>query len=137
MENATLNGQPIEAGSRHWTLQHQLSVATLLLGSWFAVSLALMPDFEIRTIVDWLSGTVPFLALVLLVVSLFWHAKLGLQVLVEDYVHDAGSKFAAMVVVNFAVIAGLAAALTFLLRITAYTIAVEMVSQQASMSGMQ
>jgi succinate dehydrogenase / fumarate reductase membrane anchor subunit len=137
MDNATLNGQPIEPGSRHWTLQHQLSVATLLLGTWFAVSLALMPDFEIRTIVDWLSGTVPFLALVLLLLSLFWHTRLGLQVLVEDYVHDAGYKFATMLVVNFAVVAGLAAALTFLLRITAYTIAVEMVAQGAAMSGMQ
>jgi succinate dehydrogenase / fumarate reductase membrane anchor subunit len=137
MDNLAPAAPAAESATRHWTLQHHLSVASLLLGTWLAVSFALMPDFDIRTIVDWLAGTVPFLAMVLLLLVLFWHARLGLQVLVEDYVHDAGYKFAAMVVVNFACAGGLVAGVLLLLRIMAYTIAVEMVAQGAAMSGMQ
>ena len=40
--------------------------------------------------------------MLLLIVSTFWHLKLGLQVVVEDYVHDEGSKFFWIVLVNFA-----------------------------------
>ena len=41
-----------------------------------------------------------------MVFSLFWHARLGLQVLIEDYIHDAGSKFAAISALNLATIGG-------------------------------
>jgi len=38
--------------------------------------------------------------MILLIISLFWHAKLGLQVLTEDYVHDAGTKFGVLSLLN-------------------------------------
>ena len=46
--------------------------------------------------------------MILLIVSLFWHARLGLQVLIEDYIHDSGSKFALLTALNLAVIGGAA-----------------------------
>ena len=45
-------------------------------------------------------------AMALLIVSVFWHARLGLQVLIEDYLHDAGTKFGVLSALNLATIGG-------------------------------
>ena len=45
-------------------------------------------------------------AMILLIISTFWHARLGLQVLIEDYIHQGGSRFALTALLNLAVIAG-------------------------------
>ncbi len=44
--------------------------------------------------------------MILLVISLFWHARLGVQVVIEDYIHDSGSKFALIAALNLAIIGG-------------------------------
>jgi len=53
-------------------------------------------------------------------VSIFWHVRLGLQVLIEDYVHDDGNKFAALTLLNFYVI-GAAAFGIFMVAKHAFT----------------
>ena len=45
-------------------------------------------------------------ALILLIVSTFWHARLGLQVLIEDYIHQGGSRFALIALLNLVAVAG-------------------------------
>ena len=44
--------------------------------------------------------------MMLLIVSTFWHLQLGLQVVIEDYVHDEGDASFAIVLLNFFAIAG-------------------------------
>lgn len=119
-------------GEHHWVVQRMTAVVNLFLGSWFAVSLALLPDYSFATITGWMAGTIPSIALVLMAGSFFWHARLGLQVLIEDYVHDAGYKFAAMTLVNFAAAAGAVAAVLFIVRIVVVTATGEAI--QASMA---
>ena len=46
--------------------------------------------------------------MILLLVSTFWHARLGMQVMVEDYVHEHANKFACIVALNLAAFAGAA-----------------------------
>ena len=65
----------------------------------------------------WASQTLPATALALLIVSVFWHARLGLQVLVEDYVHDAGTKFGTLALLNLATIGGGAFGLVSIARL--------------------
>ena len=55
--------------------------------------------------------------MILLIICVFWHAHHGLQVLIEDYVHTAGNKFAALALVNLAAIGGAAAGIFFVVRI--------------------
>ncbi|MEY3940975.1 MAG: succinate dehydrogenase, hydrophobic rane anchor protein [Pseudomonadota bacterium] len=52
-------------------------------------------------------GTQPTVAvpMILMIVIIFSHVRLGLQVLIEDYVHDEGLKFGAMALLNFYVVA--------------------------------
>lgn len=93
-------------GAHHWIIQRFTAIGNVVLMIWFIASILMMPDMSYATVTEWLSAPIPAAAMVLLIVSVFWHAKLGLQVLIEDYVHEAGTKFAALALLNLAVIAG-------------------------------
>jgi succinate dehydrogenase / fumarate reductase, membrane anchor subunit len=99
------------SGARHWWLERLTSVATLILFVWFAVSLLRLPDLAHGTIVRWLAAPTVAVPMLLLIVATFWHAKMGLQVVIEDYVHDDGAKLFWIALLNFAVILGGALAL--------------------------
>lgn len=104
-------------GSQHWMVQRFTAIGNLLLVLWLVASLLLLPDFTYGTVMDWISGVVPSTLMALLLISSFWHARLGMQVMIEDYVHEAGNKFACMLLLNFAAIAGMAFGLMFVARI--------------------
>ena len=93
-------------GPHHWLVQRFTAIGNVVLMSWLLISLALLGDYGYASMVKWLSQPIPATAMILLVFSLFWHARLGLQVLIEDYIHDAGSKFAAISALNLATIGG-------------------------------
>lgn len=93
-------------GAHHWLLQRFTAVGNLVLMLWLVTSIVLLPDLGYSTVSGWLAKPVPATAMVLLIVSLFWHARLGLQVLIEDYVHNAGTKFGVLVLLNLATIGG-------------------------------
>ena len=77
-------------------------VATLLLFVWFLVSLWRLPALDQQSVAEWLKDPLAAVPMLLLIVSTFWHLKLGLIVVVEDYVHEAGNRFACVLVINFA-----------------------------------
>jgi succinate dehydrogenase / fumarate reductase membrane anchor subunit len=93
------------SGAHHWWLERLTSVATLLLVVWLLVSLLTLPDFAYGTIIEWLGSPLGAVPMLLLIVSTFWHAKLGLQVVVEDYVDDEGLKLFTITLVNFFIVA--------------------------------
>ncbi len=97
---------PAGEGAHHWLVQRFTAIGNVVLMSWLLVSLVMLGDFGHASVAKWLAQPVSATAMILLVVSLFWHARLGLQVLVEDYVHDAGTKFAALSALNLATIGG-------------------------------
>jgi succinate dehydrogenase / fumarate reductase membrane anchor subunit len=93
-------------GPHHWLVQRFTAIGNVVLMSWLLVSLIMLGDYGHANVVKWLSQPISATAMILLVISLFWHARLGLQVLIEDYIHDAGSKFAAISALNLATIGG-------------------------------
>ena len=93
-------------GAHHWLVQRFTAIGNVVLMSWLLVSLIMLGDYGYGNVVKWLSQPLSATAMILLVFSLFWHARLGLQVLIEDYIHDAGSKFAAISALNLATIGG-------------------------------
>ena len=101
---------PAHDAASHWGLERMLSVATLLLFVWFFVSLWRLPALDQQSVAQWLKDPLAAVPMLFLIVSTFWHLKLGLGVVVDDYVHQAGNRFAWLVVINFAALfaAGLA-----------------------------
>ena len=93
-------------GAHHWIVQRMTAVGNLLLGLWLFASLLLLPSLDHWAVTGWLAQPFVAVPMILLLVSVFSHLRLGLQVLVEDYVHDEGLKFASLMLVNFYAIAG-------------------------------
>ena len=93
-------------GAHHWLVQRFTAVGNLVLALWLVVSFVLLPDMSYATVAKWLAQPIPATAMILLVISTFWHARLGLQVLIEDYIHNSGTKFGVITLLNLAVIGG-------------------------------
>ena len=108
---------PSGEGAHHWWQERTVALATMLLLIWLAVSLLRLPSLDHSTLVDWLSGPLGAVPMLLLVVSTFWHSKLGLQVVVEDYVHTDGPKLAWITLINFLSLFGAALAIFAVLKI--------------------
>jgi succinate dehydrogenase / fumarate reductase, membrane anchor subunit len=104
-------------GARHWWHERLSSVATLILFVWLIVSLLRLPGLDHRTVTEWLSGPLAAVPMLLLIVAAFWHLKLGLQVVIDDYVHDEGNRFFCLLLLNFFAVAGAAFALFAVLKI--------------------
>jgi succinate dehydrogenase / fumarate reductase membrane anchor subunit len=104
-------------GGDHWLTERVTSIALLFLGTWLIASLLLLPARDPRTIVEWLhapSGAIP---MALLVIVGFKHALDGMKVVVDDYVHEEGNRFALNLVLLFLAVGGGALALFALARI--------------------
>ena len=105
------------SGAHHWWLERLTSVSTLLLFVWFVVSLLRLPSLEHSAVTEWLSAPLGAVPMLLLIVSTFWHLKLGLQVVIEAYVHEEGMKFCSITLLTFFTIALGALAFFAVLRI--------------------
>ena len=104
-------------GAHHWLIQRFTAVGNLFLMIWLAASILLLDDLSYVTVIDWISAPIPAVAMGRLIVSTFWHARLGVQVMMEDYVHDHGTKFACLAALNIAVFAGAAFGVLCVLRL--------------------
>ncbi len=105
------------SGAHHWLVQRFSAIGNLVLGLWLIISLITLPDYDFKTVREWISDGIPATAMALLVVSAFWHARLGIQVLIEDYVHEHANKFACMALLNLSVFAGAAFGLFSIVRL--------------------
>lgn len=105
------------SGAHHWLVQRFTAIGNLFSGLWLVFSLLTLPNLEHATVIEWIAKPVPATAMVLLVISSFWHARLGVQVVIEDYVHEHANKFAAITLLNLASFAGAAFGLLCIVRL--------------------
>lgn len=85
------------SGVHHWIVQRITAISNMLLGLWFVASVICMADATYVEIIGWLNAPVNAVLMILFVVSVFYHAMLGLQVVIEDYVHCEAFKIAKLV----------------------------------------
>jgi succinate dehydrogenase / fumarate reductase membrane anchor subunit len=94
-----------KGGSGHWYAQRVTAVALVILGLWFVASLAMLGHGAPHaSVAQWLSSPFSAAMAVLLVVVTGYHALLGLQVVVEDYVGDKGTRVVVLVALKFALV---------------------------------
>ena len=95
-------------GGKHWIDQRVTAIGNLLLTTWLVLSLLVLPNMEHETVAAWLAQPSVAVPMILMLANIFWHVRLGLQVLIEDYVHEDGNKFAVLTLLNFYVISAAA-----------------------------
>jgi succinate dehydrogenase / fumarate reductase membrane anchor subunit len=97
-------------GVHHWWAQRLTAIALIPLVVWFAISLVMMSGADYGAVRAWIGSPLVMVLLILTIAIGLHHGQLGLQVVIEDYVHGDGSKLALIVAVRFiAVLFGLAA----------------------------
>jgi succinate dehydrogenase / fumarate reductase membrane anchor subunit len=90
-----------KSGVAHWFLQRVTAIAMLPLSLWFLSSiLSVMLTPDIFVIARWFSSPINAVLLVLLLGAMFYHAKLGLQVVIEDYIKCPYMKYG-LLLANF------------------------------------
>lgn len=89
-------------GTHHWWMQRLSAIALAPLGVWFVVSAIALVGASHAEAVAWISQPLTAVLLVLFVPVLLYHSMLGLQVVIEDYVHLEWLKFASLIVLKFA-----------------------------------
>jgi succinate dehydrogenase / fumarate reductase, membrane anchor subunit len=99
-----------------WWAERVSAVALLPLTLWFAASIIAHTGSDYATLIAWLRTPLAAILMILLLVALFYHAALGLQVVIEDYVHSA-TKFAAVIAVRLGCCALAIAGVVAILRI--------------------
>ena len=81
------------AGTGHFWLQRVTAVMLIPLSIWFMVKLTLALAGQDRMVVaDWLHEPISALLLTIFMVAMILHARLGIQTIIEDYVHGEGCK---------------------------------------------
>jgi succinate dehydrogenase / fumarate reductase membrane anchor subunit len=112
-----LGAGPSRSGVHHWWVQRLTSLALVPLSVWFVVSILSLPGLDHGTVSTWMGQAWTALLLVLFVLTAAWHSKLGLQVIVEDYVHGAGAKTLLLVLSAFIHVLAAAAAVFAVLKV--------------------
>ena len=104
-------------GSSHWYAQRVTAVALVLLALWFVVSIASLAGATYEQVTGWLRSPLNSALALLLVIVGAWHAVLGLQVVVEDYVADKGARVVVLVAIKFAFVVAAVVGVLAVLRI--------------------
>ena len=96
-------------GTHHWWAQRLSAIALIPLSLWFIYSLVSMTTLDYMAAIGWLQTPMTSILLILFVFALFYHAQLGMQVVIEDYVSNEALKITSIILLKFVMLfAGLA-----------------------------
>ena len=81
-----------KSGTHHWLMQRLTAVGNLVLGLWLLYSIITNMNMTYTEAVLWISEPLNAVFMILFIISSFYHAVLGSQVVIEDYVHNEAFK---------------------------------------------
>lgn len=88
-------------GAHHWLVERATAVALVPLGAWLLISLFALPDLGHATVSRWIGEGFHPTLLLLTLLTTTWHSRLGVQVVVEDYVHGPALKGVTILLLAF------------------------------------
>ncbi len=91
-------------GAHHFWVQRVTGVALVPLVIWFVFAGTSMVGADIETFKTWVGTHYNPVLLILLILAMFHHAQLGLQVVIEDYVHGEAAKITSLILIKFAAV---------------------------------
>jgi len=104
-----------KSGTEHFWAQRVTAVALIPLTLWFVYSILALGDGDHAVASAWMQSPLNAVLLLLLIVATFHHMQLGLQVVIEDYIHVEYMKIVMLVIVKGAsLLLGVAAAFAVL-----------------------
>ncbi len=106
-----------QSGVGHWWTQRVSAAALVLLSLWFVFTVLSLLHADYSTAKAAVAKPWNALLLILFVVTMFWHAVLGLQVVIEDYVHTRWKEVVLLVAIKFLAVLGALAGVLAVLRI--------------------
>ena len=89
-------------GTDHWWAQRVSAVALLFLGGWFGYSLVRLESQTYLDVIRFIDQQLNAVLLALFSLTLAYHSYLGVQVVIEDYVHTPGTKVVSLLLSRFA-----------------------------------
>ncbi len=89
-------------GTHHFWMQRVSAVALVPLGLWFLIGLITLTGSDYDTAAEWLRSPTSTVLCIALIVATFYHAYLGMQVVLEDYIHTKGLKLFSLLFLKFA-----------------------------------
>ena len=102
-------------GTHHWWAQRLTAIALVPLSLWFIYSLVNMTTVDYMAAIGWLQSPIICVLMVLFIFSLFYHAQLGMQVVIEDYIGSEVLKITSIIILKFVILfAGLASIVAIL-----------------------
>ncbi len=87
-------------GTGHFWHQRLTALILIPLVLWFAFGIAAMP-VDHATLTGWIQQPAVAIALILLILATFYHAQLGIQIVIEDYVSTHSTRTVSIIIVNF------------------------------------
>ena len=102
-------------GTHHWWAQRLTALALVPLTVWVVYSVVCMTTLDYLAAIGWLQSPITCSLLVLFIIALYYHAQLGMQVVIEDYVGCEVLKITSIILLKFVIwFAGLASILAIL-----------------------
>ena len=106
-----------KSGAHHWIVQRVTAVALIPLCLWLVYLVLAVMHADYANARALVHAPVNALLLTVFVLAAFWHAQLGLQVVIEDYVHTRWLEVAAQLVVKFFCVLGAVACVLAIVKI--------------------
>ncbi len=104
-------------GVHHWLVERVTALAGIPLTLWLVWSVVHLQAWTYADFTAWQAEPVNAILMILSVIMMFYHAALGVQVILEDYVHAEAMKFTSLILCKLLFFAGAVACLFSILKI--------------------
>lgn len=101
-----------KGGTAHWWAQRLTAIALAPICLWFIFALISMTGMDHAAVSAWIRSPLVSILLILFILALFYHAQLGMQVVIEDYIDNEALKITSIILLDFVMLfAGMASIL--------------------------